>query len=243
VHSRKYPIRMFVSWERLAARLRVRRLALRSRAQGAGSRVARDRPRLLVWFLAQPAAGHRHARGRDRPLGRVPAARGSAGPVTHHHRRPLRHRRGGTGGNRRGVGGASHRETAACRGPANGSTSATRQGSIPKRWCGSSASATSRAPKIFWARRVVSDRLIRPSRPRIPGTYPHCSNASLSGRQCVPSVTERWRTRRSRAIACGQANYSAICRRRAVLSVAATLVSTTGGNSGYGVTRREIGRL
>ena len=52
----------------------------------------------------EPASRHRHARIVDQPVGCLRAARGPARTLTHHHRRPIRHGRGGAGGDRRGLG-------------------------------------------------------------------------------------------------------------------------------------------
>ena len=49
------------------------------------------------------ASRHRHARDIG-SLGRVPAPRGPARPLADHHRRPLRHGRGGAGRDRRSMG-------------------------------------------------------------------------------------------------------------------------------------------
>jgi NAD(P)-dependent dehydrogenase (short-subunit alcohol dehydrogenase family) len=57
----------------------------------------------LVRVVGQSAPWQRHARDIG-TLGRVRAARGPARLVADHHRRPVRHRGGGAGGDRRGLG-------------------------------------------------------------------------------------------------------------------------------------------
>ena len=59
-------------------------------------------PPPLVRLVEREAPRNHHRRSRR--LARIRAPREPARPVADHHRRPLRHRRGGAGGDRRGVG-------------------------------------------------------------------------------------------------------------------------------------------